>query len=140
MELPLKVTIVANVRRLLAIPEGVSGVSRVMLLGFVNGTAQRILNENTNIGFDILERLAKALGVQPWQLLVSDLDPQQMPTLEPLSFRWPFRHIDPEVVTGLVGSAAQNIENGLLAALATQGIAARRPSQAASEKRRSTGA
>lgn len=123
----LPATITANVRRLLKLPDDEPGVAKVMKLGFANGTAQRILDSETALGSDTLERLADGLGVHAWQLLVPDLDPEKLPKLEPLPFRWPFRQIDPEVVTGLVGTSAQNVENGLLATLATAGISPRKP-------------
>ena len=121
----LKKTIRNNVRRLLGLGEAESGVKSVMSLGFANGTAQRILDEETSIGVETLERLADGLKVQAWQLCVPDIDPARLPSLEPVAFRWPFRSIDPEVVTGLVGTTAAQVENGLLASLATIGVSPR---------------
>jgi hypothetical protein len=123
----LKVTIRDNVRKLLGLAPGASGVSQVMALGFANGTAQRILDATTKIELHQIEALAERLRIQPWQLLVPDLDPERLPDLETRSFRWPFRSIDPEVITGLVGTVATQVENGLLATLATAGISARAP-------------
>jgi hypothetical protein len=126
MQPTLKMTIRDNVRRLLGLAEDESGVSRVMALGFSNGTAQRILDSETSIGVDVLEKLADGLKLAPWQLCVPNIEPDRVPRLEPVAFRWPFRQIDPEVITGLVGSPAQQIENGLLVALGTLGISTRR--------------
>ncbi len=127
----LKLVIRNNVRTLLGLAAGEPGVARVMALGFSNGTAQRILDDTTSIGVDVLGKLAEALKVQAWQLCVPNIEADRLPTTEQVSFRWPFRQIDPEVITGLVGTAAQGVENGLLASLATLGIAPR--------KQRSTG-
>lgn len=121
----LKITIRDNVRRLLRLNEGDSGVASVMKLGFANGTAQRILDDDTEIGVDKLQLLATGLKVEPWQLCVPQLDPDRLPTIEPLSFRWPFRSIDPEAITGLVGTTATQVENGLLTALSTIGVSPR---------------
>ena len=97
-----------------------------------NGTAQRILDDSTSIGLEVLSRLAEALGVEPWQLCVPGLDPTALPSVDAPSFRWPFRKIDPDVITGLVDTAAQAVENGLLESLATLGISPRKQrSQAA---------
>lgn len=123
----LKRVILANVRALLGIAEHKAGVAQLIRLGFANGTAQRILDETTSIGVDILERLASRLGVEAWQLCVPNLNPDFMPSLQPVGFRWPFRKIDPDVVTSLAGTAAQGVENGLLASLATLGIQPRKP-------------
>lgn len=119
---PLKTIIRDNVRKLLGLAQEASGVSEVMRLGFANGTAQRILDDTTQVGVDQLERLAAGLRVEPWQLCVPNLQPDHLPTLEPRSFRWPFRSIDPEVVTSLVGTVAAQVENGLVAVLATAGV------------------
>lgn len=115
-----------NVRTLLDVPPGKSGVAKLMEKGFANGTAQRILSAETSIGVDVLADLARKLGVEPWQLCVPGLDPERRPTLEPVTFRWPFHNIDPESIMDLVGVPAQNVENGLLAALAALGISPRK--------------
>ncbi len=39
------------------------------------GTAQRILDADTSIGISIVAKIARALGVQAYQLLIPDLDP-----------------------------------------------------------------
>lgn len=127
----LKLVISGNVRSLLGLNEGESGVSRLIEKGISNGNAQRVLAGETSIGADLLTQLARALRVEPWQLCVPNLDPDRLPSLEPVAFRWPFRNIDPEVITGLVGTQAQGVENGLLAVLATVGISPRKHSIAA---------
>ncbi len=122
----LKITLRDNVRALLGLQPGESGVSRLIDLGIPNGNAQRVLGGTTSIGLDSLADLATALSVQPWQLCVPGLDPERLPVLVEPTFRWPFRRIDPEVVTNLVGTAAHNVENGLLSALATAGVSPRK--------------
>jgi transcriptional regulator with XRE-family HTH domain len=52
---------------------GASGISRL-----VNGH---------NATIETLERISKAFGLEPWQLLVQGLDPKSQPTLQPLSKR-----------------------------------------------------
>lgn len=118
-------------RALLGLRPGQAGVAEVMRLGFANGTASRLLAGQTSLGANVLADLANKLGVQPWQLCVPNLDPDRLPSLEPASFRWPFRKIDPEVVTSLVGTSAQGVENGLLVVLSTLGISPRKQSKAA---------
>jgi transcriptional regulator with XRE-family HTH domain len=46
-----------------------SGVQRLVKLGIPNGTAQRVLGAEASVGLDVLEQIAKALGVAPWRLL-----------------------------------------------------------------------
>jgi hypothetical protein len=122
----LKLILRDNVRTLLGLAEGESGVAKLMKLGFSNGNAGRVLRGETSFGLDLLSELAEAFNVEPWQLCVPNLDPERLPSLEPLSFRWPFRQIDPEVVTGLVGTSAAAVENGLLVALAAAGVSPRK--------------
>ena len=118
----LKIVVRDNVRRLLGLRPGESGVSQVMALGFANGTAQRILDGETSLGLDTLSKLAARLGVEPWQLCVPDLQTDRLPSLEPLPFRWPFARVDPRLVLNLVGTQAQAVEVGLLSALAAAGV------------------
>lgn len=49
--------------------------------GIANGTAQRIKAAETSVGIEVLEDLAKAFRLQPWQLLVPSLDPTNMPVI-----------------------------------------------------------
>jgi len=124
----MKAVIRDNVRRLLGLEPGDSGVTPLMRkTGFKNGTAQRVLKAETSIGVDILAELARGLGVEAWQLLVKDLDPDNLPTLHPPSSRWPFRQVDQEAVTSLSGSQAAAVELGLLVALASAGAPSRKP-------------
>lgn len=122
MATDLKKVIRDNVRTLLALAPADKGIAALVQLGFSNGTAQRLMGGETSLGVELLQQLAERLKVEPWQLCVPGLNPEAMPRLEPLGFRWPFRRIDPETITSLVGTAAQNVENGLLAALATAGV------------------
>jgi transcriptional regulator with XRE-family HTH domain len=41
------------------------------------GTASRIKNRDTSVGLDVLEKVASAFGVQPWQLLFPAEDQQK---------------------------------------------------------------
>lgn len=90
------------------------------------GTIQRIKEGNTSCGLDVVTKLATAFGIDPWQLLVPNIDPNRLPRLDNETFRWPFRNVDMEMITGLVGSPAVAVENGLLVALAAAGISPRK--------------
>ena len=116
-----------NTLALLGLAPGERGATAELVrLGLSNGDATRVLKAETSLGLDKIVQIANGLRVQPWQLLVPGLDPERLPALEQISFRWPFRNVDPEVITELVGTSAQQVENGLLATLATAGIAPRR--------------
>lgn len=114
----LKITVRDNIRRLLRLKEGESGVGRLMEHGFVNGTAQRILAGETSLGVDLLAKLAGAFRVQPWQLLVPGIDPDALPELHAPAARWPFPSIDRDQVLSLSGAEAAAVEVGLQVALA----------------------
>lgn len=118
-----------NVVRLLGAshPKERGLLAKVIALGFGNGTAQAILAADRDLGLGRVEELASALSVEPWQLLFPALDPENLPRGEPYAFRWPFRRVTPEALLGLTGSAAQGIENGMLASLATLGLEPRPP-------------
>lgn len=120
-----KKVLASNIRRLLRLGNE-SGVSKLIKLGISNGNAQRALKGETAIGLDVLAQLAAKLGVQPWQLLVEDLDPDELPTLRQQEFRWPFKQIDFESVASLVGTKAADVERGLSLVLAGAGVPARK--------------
>jgi hypothetical protein len=80
-----------------------SGVTRLKALGFPHGTAQRILDDTTAIGVNVLGELADKLKVEPWHLLVPGLDPAHLPTKgEPATVgRWPFHMLDEQAYFSL---------------------------------------
>lgn len=43
------------------------------------GSASRIVDGNTSVGADIVEKVADAFGLPPWALLIPGLDPQNPP-------------------------------------------------------------
>jgi hypothetical protein len=49
---------------------------------FAGATGTRLKAQDTSVGIDVVAACAHSLGVQPWQLLVPDLDPASMPRLE----------------------------------------------------------
>lgn len=126
MAADIKLTIRANVRALLGLEDGQSGVQKLISMGIPTGNAQRVLSGVASVGIDTLAQVAGALGVQPWHLLVPNLDPANLPSVEDREFRWPFKRIDPDQALGLVGSTAAAVETGLLVALASAGVSARK--------------
>lgn len=92
------------------------------------GNAQAILNAERDVGLGILKQVADSFSIELWQLLFPGLDPDNLPRGEPYAFRWPFRQVSPEALLSLTGTAAQGIENGLLASLATLGLEPKAPS------------
>ena len=44
-----------------------------------NGNVTRLLGGETSVGLDLLDRLAKFFHVQPWALLVPNLNPADLP-------------------------------------------------------------
>jgi hypothetical protein len=124
MSKDLKLLVRRNVRALLGIApdDERSHVAMLIKLGIPNGHAQRIMAGETSLGLDMLQTLADALKVDPWLLLVPELDPDARPALHSPSTRWPFRKIDQNAIVELSGTPAQQVENGLLATLAALGL------------------
>lgn len=61
------------------------------------GTVQRIKGGETSVGLDVIASIAGAFGVEPWQLLVEAIDPDNLPTLHaPVDVR-----LSDDVVTAL---------------------------------------
>jgi hypothetical protein len=119
MTTDLRIVVRDNVRRLLDITPGESGVQRLINLGISTGAAQRLMAVQTSIGRVLLEEIASKLRVQPWQLLVPALDPRNPPVLGQTSHRWPFRSISQQSIAELSDGEAEAVEAGLRVALAT---------------------
>jgi hypothetical protein len=117
-----------NICALMESPEGrepsIDDVTSRTKVG--RGTVQRIKEGNTSCGLDVVTKISGAFGIEPWQLLVPNIDPHRLPRLDEEPLRWPFRNVDRELIAGLVGSPAIAVENGLLVALAAAGISPRK--------------
>ena len=48
---------------------------------FGPGTATRIKEQKTSVGLDVIEQIAAAFQVEPWQLLVPGMSPSNPPVL-----------------------------------------------------------
>lgn len=57
------------------------GTTRLMQCGLTNGSAQRILTGDTDVGLSVVETIASGLRVEPWQLLVPNFHPERLPQL-----------------------------------------------------------
>ena len=77
-----------------------TGVTRLVKKGFANGTAQRLLND-TDIGIELTPEVAVKFKVEPWALLVKDLDANQLPSLVGDSTAWPFEMVDKDAYRGM---------------------------------------
>lgn len=89
----LPAIVAANIKAVLAHRQGEPvRVSDLIKLGFANGTAQRFMKGETSIGLDMLQRVAEKLGLEPWQLLLADLDPAALPSIcgPAAAPAWPF--------------------------------------------------
>lgn len=47
--------------------------------GISKGTLARIKDQKTAVGLDLLEKLADFFHMQPWQMLIPELDPKNPP-------------------------------------------------------------
>jgi hypothetical protein len=54
---------------------------------FGPGTSSRLKEQKTSVGLDVLDKIADTFNVQAWQLMVPGFDPDNPPTLQPLSER-----------------------------------------------------
>lgn len=57
------------------------GTTRLMQCGLTNGSAQRVLTGETDVGLSVVETIANGLRVEPWQLLVPNFHPDRLPQL-----------------------------------------------------------
>lgn len=49
------------------------------------GTVNRIKQQTTSVGIDVIERIAANFNLAPWQLLVPGFDPKSPPALQPVN-------------------------------------------------------
>jgi hypothetical protein len=63
--------------------ENLSRLSRECGIGL--GTTTRIKQQQTSVGLEIVDKIAEHFGLHPWQLLVPGFDPDNLPTLMPVS-------------------------------------------------------
>lgn len=74
----------------------------------------RLKQAKTSTGMDIVAAIAKALGVEVWQLLVDGLSTEKLPALETPLNAWPFRDVSPERFHELSDMQKAKIEGALL--------------------------
>ncbi|WP_342617193.1 helix-turn-helix transcriptional regulator [Rhodoferax sp. GW822-FHT02A01] len=71
-----------NIERLMRHHYGKKNITKLASESEVgNGTIQRIEEQNTSVGVDNLEKIADALKVEIWQLLVPGIDPANLPSI-----------------------------------------------------------
>jgi hypothetical protein len=62
--------------------------------GFGPGTSTRIKQQETSVGIDVLDALARLFKLEPWQLLMPNLSVESPSKLENIRGGWPFSSID----------------------------------------------
>lgn len=72
----------ANLKALMTEQYGKENLTRLAREAKIGpGSATRIKNQQTAIGFDVLEKVARVFNLFPWQLLVPGLQPKDPPVL-----------------------------------------------------------
>ena len=77
---PAKKVLWSNVSTLMAYywnDINLNRLARVAKIGVAS--AQRIKEQDTSVGLDIIDKVARAFGLHAWQLLLPDLDPENAP-------------------------------------------------------------
>lgn len=64
--------------------------------GVGRSTIDRARKAEVALKIDNLSQLAKAIGVEPWELLHPDLDPRRRPIVDGEAVHWPLEGVDPE--------------------------------------------
>lgn len=76
-------TLAANLRRLMEANPKLSTLPAIAAAGGPsNGTLDRARRAEAAIRLDELGRIAQVFGVEPWMLLVPDLNPARLPRLD----------------------------------------------------------
>ena len=85
-----------------------------------NGAIGRICNAETNVGIDVLDQIAAAYGLEPWQLLMPSLAASPSHSGAPTIIgtpQWPFELFSPEDFARLGQKERENIENMIAGAI-----------------------
>lgn len=78
-----RMTLAANLRRLMDHHDRLTTIEKIVSAGGgSNGTVGRMLKGNTSARIDAVAQVARVFGLQAWQLLVPNLDPDHPPVLE----------------------------------------------------------
>lgn len=78
-----RITLARNLRALMDANPDLGTIKRIVEAGGgTNGTIGRMLQGQHACGIDALAPVARVFGLEPWQLLVPNLDPFHPPTLE----------------------------------------------------------
>lgn len=78
-----RLTLARNLRRLMDANPKLGTIEKIVAAGGgTNGTVGRMLQGETSARIDAVAQVARAFGLQPWQLLVPNLDPEHLPHLE----------------------------------------------------------
>lgn len=74
----IKVILWANVRALMAKRYGEENINRLAREAKLGpATVQRIKDSQTSVGIEVLEKIAKVFGVEPWQLIAPGLSDEK---------------------------------------------------------------
>jgi len=82
MGLSLDKLLSENLKRLFQKRGITSAIKAQDALGVARSTIDRVLNARGTARVETLEEIAEGLKMEAWQLLVPDLDPDNLPTLE----------------------------------------------------------
>ncbi len=78
-----KTIIANNLRRLMEANPKLGTIKKIVEAGGgTNGTVGRMVKGSTSCGVDALAQVSAVFGMEAWQLLVPDLDPEHPPMLE----------------------------------------------------------
>lgn len=82
MKAPLKTTLGANLRSLMKVTHEYGSPAKLAKkIGTSKSTVERIRNGSVACQIDTLEAIAAAFDLQPWQLLIDELEPNNPPML-----------------------------------------------------------
>lgn len=79
----VKTVLKENVERVAKKRYGRVNVSKLAAdTGIAIGGAQRVLSGEVSVGVELIQQIAAKCGLQPWQLLVPDMNPDAPPKIE----------------------------------------------------------
>jgi hypothetical protein len=107
----LKLVLWENVSALMRSHYGKENLTRLAADAKIGpGTASRIKQQETSVGLDTVDAIAKAFKLDPWQLLVPHMNAEHPPHLQTRTEDWPFESFRPAQLTQLPPDRLGKIE------------------------------
>lgn len=116
-----RITLAENLKKLRSATPSLSAPKQMVAAGISsNGSIGRVCNGTVNTGIDVLDQIANAYGLEPWQLLVTTLTASPGKSTKPIIRgvpEWPFELFSAADFSLLDEKQVEEFENSIAGAI-----------------------